>query len=153
LAEAHDEGLPALSPDGKWLAYVSSETGEEQVFVRPFPAVQQGKWQISTAGGDAPVWSPDSRELIFRSADQADIYSADLTRGPSAASPRKLLQLPGESRFESNGLDGHMFELSRDGRRFLMVRQGAGDKSGDLVIVQNFFKEIRAATAPSREQK
>lgn len=153
LAEAHDEGLPALSPDGKWLAYVSSETGEEQVFVRPFPAVQQGKWQISTAGGDAPVWSPDSRELIFRSADQADIYSADLTRGPSAASPRKLLQLPGESRFESNGLEGHMFELSRDGRRFLMVRQGAGDKSGDLVIVQNFFKEIRAATAPSREQK
>jgi serine/threonine-protein kinase len=153
LAEAHDEGLPALSPDGKWLAYVSTETGEAQVFVRPFPAVQQGKWQISTAGGDAPLWSQDGRELIFRSSDRKDIYAADLTRGPSAASPRKLLQLPGESQFETNNLDGHMFALSRDGRRFLMVRQGAGDQSGDLVVVQNFFQELRAATGPSREPK
>ena len=150
LNEPHDEGLPALSPDGKWLAYVSTETGEAQVFVRPFPEVQQGKWQISTTGGDAPVWSANGRELIFRSADRGDIYLADMTRGPSETSPRTLLQLPAQSQFETNGLGGHMFELSRDGRRFLMVRQGAGDKSGDLVVVQNFFQELRAATGPSR---
>jgi len=150
LAEPHDEGLPALSPDGRWLAYVSTETGEAQVFVRPFPAVQQGKWQISTAGGDAPVWNRNGRELMFRSADGGDIYVADMARGPSETSPRKLLELPAQSQFESNGLDGHMFELSRDGRRFLMVRQGAGDKSGDLVVVQNFFTELKAATGARR---
>jgi serine/threonine-protein kinase len=153
LAEPHDEGSPALSPDGRWLAYVSTETGEAQVFVRPFPAVQQGKWQISTAGGDAPAWSHDSRELVFRSADGGDIYAADMARGPSETSPRKLLALPAQSQFESNGLDGRMFGLSRDGRRFLMVRQGAGDKSGDLVVVQNFFTELNAATGARQTPK
>ena len=151
LAEPYDEALPSLSPDGRWLAYVSTETGEPQVFVRPFPAVQDGKWQISTIGGDAPVWSRDSRQLVFRSADQRDIYSVDMSRGPNAATPRKLLSLPVEEQFESNHLLGHMFDMSPDGRRFLMVQQGAGDKSGDLVVIQNFFKELRAAMARDRE--
>jgi eukaryotic-like serine/threonine-protein kinase len=153
LAESHDEGLPTLSPDGRWLAYVSTETGQEQVFVRPFPAVQDGKWQISTDGGDAPLWSRDSRELLFRSADGGTVYTVDLSRGPSQASPRRLLQLPAQSQFESNGLGGHMFELGADGRRFLSVRQGAGDKSGNLIVVQNFFQELRAATAAGKQPK
>jgi serine/threonine-protein kinase len=147
LAEPHHEGLPALSPDGRWLAYVSTETGMDQVFVRPFPAVQDGKWQISTGGGDAPTWSRDGRELLFRSADGGAIYSVDVSPGPGQTSPRKLLQLPAQWQFESNGLGGHMFDVSPDGRRFLMVRQGAGDKSGHLVIVQNFFTELRATLA------
>ncbi len=154
LAEPYDEGSPSLSPDGRWLAYISMETGEAQVFVRSFPEVQQGKWQISTAGGDAPLWSHDGRELFFRSEDGRQILVADMTRGPSQASPRKLLQLPAQGQFESNGLGGHMFEVSRDGRRFLLVRQGAaGDVSGDLVVVQNFFNELRAATTTNRESK
>jgi serine/threonine-protein kinase len=163
LAEPYDEGLPALSPDGRWLAYVSAETGDPQVFVRPFPAVQEGKWQISTAGGDAPVWSPDGRELIFRGQSGPDgrelirgessdaIFSVDMTRGPGQATPRRLLQLPAETQFETNQLRGRMFEVSRDGRRYLLVRQGGGDESGDLVIVQNFFRELRAAPAAGRE--
>jgi serine/threonine-protein kinase len=147
LAEPHHEGLPALSPDGRWLAYVSTETGMDQVFVRPFPAVLNGKWQISTGGGDAPTWSRDGSELLFRSADGGAIYSVDVSPGPGQASPRRLLQLPADWQFESNGLGGHMFDVSPDGRRFLMVRQGAGDRSGHLVIVQNFFTELRATLA------
>ncbi len=153
LTEAYDEGLPALSPDGRWLAYVSTETGSAQVFVRPFPAVQDGKWQISTGGGDGPLWGRDSRELVFRSGGGGTIYSVDMAHGPGQASPRILAQLPALSQFESNGLGGHMFEMSPDGRRFLMVRQGAGDKSGDLIVVLNFFNELRAATARSAERK
>ena len=152
LAESHDEGLPAVSPDGRWLAYVSTETGEPQVFVRPFPLVQEGKWQLSTGGGDAPLWSHDGRELYFR-APPRDIQVVDLSRGPSAASPRTLIQLPGDAQFETNGLGGRMFQLSRDGRRFLMVRQGTGDKSGDLIVVQNFFRELTSATAASRTSR
>jgi Tol biopolymer transport system component/tRNA A-37 threonylcarbamoyl transferase component Bud32 len=152
LAEPHDEGLPSLSPDGRWLAYVSTETGEAQVFVRPFPAVQDGKWQISTTGGDAPVWSRDGRELIFRDTDRKGVYTVDMTRGPSEARVRKLLTLPAESQFETNGLNGHMLEISPDGRRFLMVLQGRGDQSGDLVLVQNFFQVLRAITAPNPER-
>ena len=152
LAEPHDEGLPSLSPDGRWLAYVSTETGEAQVFVRPFPAVQDGKWQISTMGGDAPVWNRDGRELIFRDTDRKGVYTVDMTRGPSEARVRRLLALPAESQFETNGLDGHMLEMSPDGRRFLMVVQGRGDQSGDLVLVQNFFQVLRGITAPSSER-
>ena len=99
LAEQHDEGLPALSPDGRWLAYVSTETGEAQIFVRPFPAVQQGKWQISTAGGDDPAWTRDGRELHIRSPAGGHISVVDKSRGPSQSSPKRLLQLPVETKF------------------------------------------------------
>jgi serine/threonine-protein kinase len=153
LGETYDEGLPALSPDGKWLAYVSAETGSPQIFVRPFPAIQDGKWQISTDEGDGPSWSRDSKELLFRSPGGGMIYSVDMSRGPGQASPRIVVQLPATSQFETNGLGGHMFEMSPDGSRFLMVRQGAGDQSGHFVVVQNFFTELRAATASSREPR
>ena len=58
LAESYDELQPSISPDGRWLAYVSSETGAREVFVRPFPEVDQGKWQISQGGGDEPALEP-----------------------------------------------------------------------------------------------
>jgi hypothetical protein len=146
LAEAQDEVLPALSPDSRWLAYVSTEAGEPQVFVRPFPAVEQGKWQLSTGGGRDPVWGPDGRELFWRSADGQVIEVTDMTRGPSLASRRAPLSMPQGMRFEFNPGD-RMFEISRDGRRFMVVRQGsAGDLSGDLVIVQNIQEELRATT-------
>jgi len=56
LTEPYDEAAPALSPDGRWLAYESGETGRREIFVRPFPDVQTGKWQVSTSGGTSPVW-------------------------------------------------------------------------------------------------
>ena len=150
LAEPHDEGLPALSPDGRWLAYVSTEAGQPQVFVRPFPGVDQGKWQLSTGGGRDPVWGPDGRELFWRSVDGQLIEVADMTRGPSLASRRPPLPMPQGMRFEFNAGD-RMFEMGRDGRRFMLVRQGsAGDLSGDLVIVQNIQEELRATAAGRR---
>ena len=60
------EARPALSPDGGWLAYASNESGQEEIYVRPFPNVDDGKWQVSTAGGASPVWSPDGQELFYR---------------------------------------------------------------------------------------
>ena len=58
LASAQaDESAPALSPDGKWLAYASDETGRNEVYIRPFPNVDDGKWQVSTNGGQAPLWA------------------------------------------------------------------------------------------------
>src|SRR5262249_17822522 len=65
--------VPKFSPDGRWLAYVSSEEGRQEVYVRPFPAPasgQGGKWQISNSGGTSPVWSKNGAELLYRSNDQ-----------------------------------------------------------------------------------
>jgi Tol biopolymer transport system component len=76
LVERWDEEAPALSPDGRWLAYVSNETGRREVFVRPFPDVESGKWQVSTAGGVSPVWAHSGRELFFVSGAEELVSQA-----------------------------------------------------------------------------
>ncbi len=149
LAESYDELQPSLSPDGRWLAYASRETGEREIFVRPFPDVDQGKWQISQGGGTDPLWSGDGRELFYRSDDGDAIRVADMAQGPALAAHRVLLRAPVGTAFELNFND-RMFELSRDGRRFLINTQGTGDKSGDLVVVENFITELRAALAAEK---
>ena len=63
------EREPVFSPDGRWLAYTSDETGRPEVYVRPFPGAG-GKWQISTTGGTVPTWSPTKRELLYKSGAQ-----------------------------------------------------------------------------------
>lgn len=66
LHEEYSQGLPNISPDGKYMAYFSNESGRYEVYMRPFPEVNKGKWQISTGGGESPLWSPDGRELFYR---------------------------------------------------------------------------------------
>ena len=60
-----DEYMPAMSPDGRWVAYVSIESGREEVYVRPVPDVDRARWQVSSAGGTSPVWGSSSRELYY----------------------------------------------------------------------------------------
>ena len=62
-----DENAPVLSPDGRWLAYVSDETGQDEVWVRPFPNVDAGRWQVSARGGTEPLWAHSGRELFYKS--------------------------------------------------------------------------------------
>ena len=71
LQEKYSETEPQISPDGRWMAYASNESGKSEVYVRPFPDVNKGKWQVSTSGGNSPLWSPDGRELFYRSGDAA----------------------------------------------------------------------------------
>jgi len=149
LAEPHNELKPALSPDGKWLAYISDESGTAQVFVRPFPMVQAGKWQISLDGGSDPLWSADGRELFFRTTDGDELLVADMARGPALADRRMLTRAAPTAGFELNRED-RMFEVSRDGRRFLVSVDGSEDKTGNLVVVQNFIVELRAALAAGK---
>ncbi|HSK39446.1 MAG TPA: hypothetical protein VK943_06735, partial [Arenibaculum sp.] len=84
LATEFDEEAVALSPDGKWMAYQSDETGRTEVFVRPFPDVDDGKQQISSGGGVAPLWSRDGNELFFLS-DAGEMMAARVVPGATAA--------------------------------------------------------------------
>jgi hypothetical protein len=68
-ASKFDEYAPAISPDGRWIAYVSIESGHEEVYVRPFPNTSDARWQVSTEGGAAPAWSHSGRELFYITAD------------------------------------------------------------------------------------
>jgi serine/threonine-protein kinase len=95
-AEPYDEAEAAISPDGRWLAYKSTETGRDEVYIRPFPEVDQGKWQISTQGAYNPVWAHSGRELFYV-RDDGDMVVAELSfdcsiRANSACMPSPITQ-------------------------------------------------------------
>jgi Tol biopolymer transport system component len=145
LATRFDEEAIALSPDGHWLAYHSDETGTSEVFIRPFPGTDRGRWQVSSGGGVAPLWSRDGRELFFLSA-AGDMMAARVTAGPTLAvgEPRLLFRVPVELRqVEADYYTP--WDVARDGR-FIMVRalDMQNRVAGTLVVVENFPEEIRA---------
>jgi serine/threonine-protein kinase len=149
IADSFNEFLPALSPDGRWLAYVSDESGRNEIYLRPFPDARAGRWQLSTDGGTEPIWSARGRELYFRSQDRTTILGVDLARGANAATSRILTRLPPGDDFELNPRN-RLFDVSPDGRFIMIQRAGATDVSGDLVVVLNWFEELKAKVGDSR---
>ena len=145
VATGYDERGAALSPDSHWLAYVSNEQGANEVFVRPFPDVNGGKWQVSSGGGSAPLWAHNGRELFYVANGKMNVVR--IHPGPpfSAEPPRVLFTIPDGLRAGSPV--GGTFAITPDDRRFLMVRDNKWeDMAGTptLVVVQSFFDELRA---------
>jgi serine/threonine-protein kinase len=133
---------PVVSPDGRWLAYHSDESGDEQIYLRPFPDVEQGRWQLSTDGGAFPMWSADGKYLYYGSEGQT-IVQLDMTSGPAAATVTARIVMPAQNEYERNS-GNVMYAVAPDGRFIVVERTGKGDISGNLVLVQNFFEELRA---------
>ena len=142
IAGAFMKGEAVLSPDDRWLAYVSDESGRSSVFVRPFPE-GEGRWQISTPGGVEPRWSRDGRELFYR--DGQVLYRVPIRTAPafSAGRPEVLFD-----RTASAGSGVHTYSPSPDGSRFLTFRssQGAGSLR-TLYIDLGFATRLRALAA------
>ena len=117
LRSAFDERHPQYSPDGRWLAYTSDETGRDEVYVRS-AGEGGGTHQVSTAGGAAPQWAPSGRELFFHRQDQ--LMSVEVKGGdpPAFGLPRALLALPGRPDY----LYTRDYDLSPDGKRFLVLQ-------------------------------
>jgi dipeptidyl aminopeptidase/acylaminoacyl peptidase len=147
LLTSFDARSPRFSPDGKWIAYVSDESGRNDVYVQPFPGPGP-KWLISTDGGIDPVWSKDGRELFFRRDDQLMVVSVAPKGEFSADRPRRLFEI----RFDT-GENGPNYDVSRDGRWFVMPRSDRGPAPRELHVVLNWFGEVatrtQAATAVS----
>jgi Tol biopolymer transport system component len=150
LAEEYDEAAPVLSPDGRWLAYASDETGGYEVYVRPFPDVDAGRWTISTDGGGAPLWAHSGQELFYVSADR-DLVSVrvDSSDGFRVSSRSVLFSLPDPIRL--NIRLGGQYDVTPDDRRFVMVRvvegrdtSGADDATTEWVLVRNWFQALEA---------
>jgi hypothetical protein len=137
-----------LSPDGRWLAYMSDEAGPVEIFVRPFPDVNAGRWQVSTAGGTAPRWSHSGRELFFESADAAMMVAAIAPGAPfTSGPPRRLFSTGG---FLPSVIVPY-YDLTPDDQRFLMARfalMTAASGAGQLVVVDNWIAELEAALRP-----
>jgi serine/threonine-protein kinase len=136
------EAGPAISPDGRWMAYSSDEGGRTEIFVRPFPEVESGKWQVSRAGGTEPQWGPDGRELFYRSAAR-DLIEARVETASG-------FRVTGERAMFSAATyladDAHPFyAVSRDGRRFVFGRLNLTDQldASRLILVEHWFTELR----------
>jgi serine/threonine-protein kinase len=142
-----------LSPDDRWVAYSSEESGRRQVYVRPFPDLD-GKWQISADGGDLPVWDPDGDELFYVSGSNlGGLFGGGGTmmRVPFSATDRTFSPGVPEVLFEGDyvftGGTGRVYDISADGQQFLVQKApgaGAGQDAGArIVIVENWFEELK----------
>ncbi|MEO7987664.1 MAG: hypothetical protein ABI766_14120, partial [Gemmatimonadales bacterium] len=134
------EMSPAVSPDGKWLAYSSDESGTSEVYVRPFPNASSARWQVSSSGGSVPVWARSGRELFYLNGRQ-DMTSVELKPGAgfTLGDPKVLFPT---GPYIVNGNAG-VYDVSPDGRRFAMVRPSTGTSDAELVVVQNWFEELK----------
>ncbi|MBI1966867.1 MAG: protein kinase [Gemmatimonadetes bacterium] len=137
-----DEYSAAPSPDGRWLAYTSEESGRREVYVRPFPETNRAKWQVSVGGGSEPVWAHSSRELFYRGGRE-ELMVAAVPPGPTfaTATPRQLL--PGSEEFDSDGYHAY-YAVTPDDRRFVMVRRDLREAEAGLVLVLNWLAELKS---------
>jgi len=133
---------PMFSPDGRWLAYASNESGQFEVYVRPFPG-PGGRWQISRGGGSFPTWSRARQELFYSTLDQRIMVAGYSTDGNSfVADPPRLWV---DRRYELRGpIVNRSFDLHPDGRRIaLAVPDPQAGRRDKVVFILNFFEELR----------
>ena len=136
------ETTPVISPDGRWLAYGSDEQGQFQVYVRPFPNVQDGKWPISPDGGRHPVWAPDGDELFYRDGQSMMAVSVEADDVVFRAGiPRVLFRGEYLSRAPRE------YDIHPDGRQFLMIKEGGTTDEvstpTQIMVVLNWFQELK----------
>jgi len=135
-----NERYGAISPDGHWIAYQSDESGQVQVYVRPFPNVEEGKWQISRDGGTEPVWAPRGQELFYRNGEAMMIVGIQTEPTFTQGSPVVL--------FTGKYIGGRPvvnYDISPDGQRFLMIKGGetTAQGQGQINVVLNWFEELK----------
>jgi Tol biopolymer transport system component len=140
LRTPFNESLPRFSPDGRWLAYMSDESGRNEIYVQPYPG-PGGKWQISTEGGTEPVWNPNGRELFYRSGGK--MMAVDIATQPGFATgkPRMLF----EGGYEPAPVPNFNYDVSHDGQRFLMIKSTEATEAAptQINVVLNWFEELK----------
>jgi serine/threonine-protein kinase len=133
-----------ISPDGRWLAYEANDSGQFEIYVRPFPEVNSGRRQVSTTGGTRPIWTRGGQELVYASPTGA-LMGVGVARGPSWAATTPTL-LVKEGYFTIPIWWGRSYDVSPDGQRFLMIKEGGADGTAapaSIIVVQNWVEELK----------
>ena len=148
VATRFNDAQGRLSPDGRWLAYMSLESGTAEVYVQPFdpsgaaqPAAASGKWQISVGGGQQPLWSNDGKELFYLSPDRK-LMVVDVSASSASFSrttPRELFA----THFEPAIASGPEYAVSLDGKRFLMPSDPVATEEPPLTVVVNWLESVK----------
>jgi hypothetical protein len=148
----YDEEAIAISPNGRWLAYESNETGQTEIFLRPFPNTQSGKRQISNGGGVAPLWSRDGRELYYMSAGR-DMMTVSMGAGPEPVigAPQKLFHLDDQLYMTTTEFYTP-YDVGADGR-FIMAKSITPPSSVEspLIVAENWFTELAGMTRGKKD--
>lgn len=150
LATPAREYMASFSPDGRWLAYTSNESGRDEVYVRPFPRTETMPRLVSIGGGSGPVWAPNGSTLYYRGTS-GDMMSAPVTLSPTFTSgrPHTLFRFAGVYRMSGTAT---AYDIHPDGKRFIMVSEredAAATPRQQVNVVLNWFEELRRL-APAR---
>ena len=145
LQAAMNQWNGEVSPDGRWLAYQSDESGQSEIYVRPFPNVNSGRWQVSTSGGRTPAWARSGRELFYLDANNlmtAVPVQTSSTFG--AGNPAKVLTTA-----PWVGAAHRTYDVSPDGKRFLIIKDARDDDpksttTPSMVVVLNWLEDLKA---------
>ena len=145
LATATLEDFPSFSPDGRWLAYMSLESGRPEVYVRPFPGGGQ-KWPISRDGGTEPAWSRGGSEIFYRWDNRMMVVPVRTRPDFSAGTPQALF----EGDYATPG-DGRTYDVAPDGQRFVMIKAPAQQPPLELVAIPYFLEEMQQRLRQARK--
>ena len=140
LATPFQERVARFSPNGRWVAYVSNDSGRDEVYVRPYSG-SGGKITVSNDGGTEPVWAANGKELFYRNGDRV-LAAAVATEPTFSTSPPRVIFEGGYERDRGSGGANANYDVARDGQRFLMIQ--APPASPNIVVALNWFEELKA---------
>lgn len=145
---------PRISPDGRYMAYQSDESGTDNIYAHPFPDVNEGKWQVSNNGGNSPLRSPDGWELFYRNGDAT--MAVEVETGPAFRHGNPGILSRGTYSSSVSAVKVTSWDISHDGKRFLMIKPPAASESESstaeqaaaagqrkIVVVTNWFEELK----------
>ncbi len=143
-----NEHSAVFSPDGRWLAYVSDESGRDEIYVQPIDSPAK-RWQISTAGGLEPVWARDGRELFYR--HETKMMAVQVRLGPAFTASVPTVLFAGDFVMGGEGSPGRTaFDVMPDGRRFVMIKRVPSPSVTELHLVQDWFEELKRKVPAGR---
>ena len=142
LSTTFDESNPEVSPDGRWLAYQSNESGQvSEIYVRPFPEINASRRQVSTDGGTYPLWSRDGRELLYYDYARRTIMSVGVEPDGALHFGKPEVAVRG-SYAAPFGLTRN-YDISPDGKRFLLLKETDEQSPPHVIVVLNWFEELK----------
>ena len=133
---------PSLSPDGRWLAYASDESGQREVYVQAFLGPDR-KWQVSTDGGSEPLWAVNGRELFYRNGDK--MMAVPISTEPQFSPGRPALLFEGKYAIDPFQNDAHNYDVSPDGQHFVMIQEDdeVDSPRPQIKLVLSWFEEYK----------
>jgi serine/threonine-protein kinase len=140
IASGFNNAFPTLSPDGKWMAYESDESGRFEIYVRPYPG-PGGRWQVSLDGGTEPRWSPMGREIFYRRGD--DMLAAAVRTIPGFEVTGRTVLFSAQFNRNTTGPQVLNYDVTRDGQTFVMLQQ-AQSTALSVYVTLNWFDQFRA---------